>query len=50
MEELTPVEKATLADVPADTLAKWKSEAFGMRFAPKSKEAQKLFTVAAIMA
>ncbi len=50
MEDLSPEEKATLADIPSNTLSLWKNEYFGKRFIPGSKEAQQLFTFAAVMA
>lgn len=50
MEELTPAEKISLSDVSSETINLWKSECFGKKFVPGSKETQQLFTCAAIMA
>ena len=50
MEELTPDEKISLWDVSSETINLWKTECFGKKFVPGSKEAQQLFMCAAIMA
>ena len=50
MEQLSPQDREKLWDIPTELLNKWKSEQFGMKFTPGSKEAQQLFTFAAISA
>lgn len=49
MEELSDDEKKTLSEVPTARLEQWKTEQFGMRIGPWSKEAQQLFTLAGLM-